>query len=83
MLILHVVIALASTLLGTYLLARPSRGALRASYTLTSVTAISGIYLMVLNPAYVVRGCIAYIAYLAFVTVVTMYATRRMSQLEI
>ncbi|MEO5691143.1 MAG: hypothetical protein ABIQ64_03075 [Candidatus Saccharimonadales bacterium] len=83
MLLLHVVIALASTLLGTYLIARPSRGALRASYTLITVTTFSGVYLMVANPSYAIRGCVAYITYLGFVTFVTHRATRALSHQNI
>ncbi len=79
MLILHVVIALASTLLGTYLLAKPSRAALRASYALITITTLSGIYLMVINPAYAIRGCIAYLAYSVFVIALTRRAENKLS----
>ncbi len=79
MLILHVVIALASTLLGTYLLAKPSRSALRASYALIAITTLSGVYLMVSNPAYAIRGCIAYLTYSIFVIVLTRRAENKLS----
>lgn len=79
MLLLHVIVALSSTLLATYLIARPTQQGIRLSYALITITMTSGIALMIMNPIYAIRGCIAYVTYTVFVTVLTTKAHHKSS----
>lgn len=83
MLLLHIIVALMSMILSTYLVVRPSASLIKVSYGLIAATSASGIYLMIANPAYAIRGCIAYLSYTVFVTVLTARAHRRLAQQEI
>lgn len=80
MLIFHIVIASLSVILSTYLLANPSKHLLKASYGLISATTLSGVSLMIANPAYAVRGCIAYAIYTVAVVALTSRAKRTLAQ---
>jgi hypothetical protein len=74
MLIFHIVVATLSILLSTYLLARPSKHLLKGSYGLIAATTVSGVALMIANPAYAIRGCIAYVVYTVAVVALTKRA---------
>jgi hypothetical protein len=79
MLIFHIVIAVMSLALSTYLIAKPAKELLKVSYGLISVTTLSGVALMVANPAYAIRGCIAYMTYTAVVVALTVRAKKSLA----
>ncbi len=82
MLLLHIIIAIASVLLSTYLLTSASKRLLKVSYSLIAATTVSGIALIIANPAYAVRGCMAYLAYSVFVVALTRRAARTLASQE-
>lgn len=80
-LILHIIIALSSVAYTTLLLISPTKSKLIVSYLLVGVTLASGIYLTILNPAQMLRTCMAGLAYASLVTTGIMIAQSKLRQI--
>lgn len=80
-LILHIIIALSSVACTTILLISPSKNKLIISYLLVGATLASGIYLTVLNPAQMLRTCMAGLVYASLVTTGIMIAQSKLRQI--
>ncbi len=64
-LLLHILIASSSIFYTAFLLLKPSRKGLNASYALVTLTVLSGIMLMVVSPAHMAQACETGLTYLA------------------
>lgn len=73
--LLHVIIALSSITLSSYLFFKPSKKAMKASYGLIAGTVASGSYLIVTSPAHMLETCTVGLIYLGIVVAATL-ATR-------
>lgn len=79
MLMLHILIALSSIVVASLLLLGPSEGKLKLSYGLILSTLSSGTLLIILNPEYAMRGCLAGLLYTTAVTALTVIARSRLA----
>lgn len=73
---IHIVIAISSVVLSTYLFVRPSSKTFVASYTLVGATIASGSILVLLDSVSLVHTCISGLSYTAF-TLIAIAATKR------
>ncbi|MDB5186825.1 MAG: hypothetical protein JWM07_297 [Candidatus Saccharibacteria bacterium] len=80
-LILHIFIALSSVAVTTTLLVSPSKNKLITSYLLVGATLASGIYLTILNPAEMLRTCMAGLVYASLVTTGIMIAQSKLRRI--
>lgn len=80
--ILHILIALSSIILTSYVFLRPTRQALRLNYGLIGATLASGMYLVVSAPAHMLETCLMGITYLTIVSVGTAVARVKVAQIE-
>ncbi len=78
---LHIIIALSSIGFTTFLLISPSKNRLIVSYLLVGATLASGIYLTILNPAEMLRTCMAGLAYASMVTTGIMIARSKLKRI--
>jgi hypothetical protein len=81
-LLLHIAIALSSIACTTLLLISPSKNKLIVSYVLVAATLASGIYLTVVNPAQMLRTCMAGLAYASLVTTGIMIAQSKLRHIS-
>lgn len=81
-LILHIIIALSSVACTTLLLLNPSKNKLIVSYLLVAATLMSGIYLTILNPAQMLRTCMAGLVYASLVTTGIMIARSKLNRIS-
>lgn len=72
--IFHIIIALASIILTTLALIKPSKLILQAGYGFVGLTLTSGVYLVSIAPAHMLHACVAGVAYLAVTTVGIIFA---------
>jgi hypothetical protein len=79
--LLHIVIALASIVLATYALFRPSRRVIQTSYVLIGLTLTSGLYLVISAPAHIIEVCTVGVAYLIVASFVTIAARIKLTRL--
>lgn len=79
MIILHVVLALASLGLATFNFFRPTDHKLEFSYGLAMGTLISGVSLIFINNASVLRTCLSGIIFFAVVTALNQAAHRKLA----
>lgn len=77
--ILHVVIALTSMLVGAVLYTHPVRALFRAQYLLVAATIGSGSYLVISSGTHLLESCVMGLAYLAVVTYGLVLARRKVS----
>lgn len=82
-LLTHILIAVSSIVLATGALVSPSRATLRATYIAIAATLASGVYLTLLSPARLVQTCMTGIAYLAVVSVLSVFAQKRLARQHI
>ena len=80
-LILHIIIALSSVACTTVLLISPSKNKLIISYLFVGATLASGIYLTILNPAQMLRTCMAGLVYASLVTTGILIAQSKLRQI--
>lgn len=73
--LIHVIIALASITLASYLFFKPSARLMKYSYGLIAGTVASGSYLIVMSPSHIIEVCTVGLVYTAIVTAATL-ATR-------
>lgn len=80
--LLHVVIALASLLAVTYSLFRPSTKSIVINYLSIAATVISGLALVMIEPARMLHACLAGLAYLALTITVSVMVQIRVARTE-
>lgn len=82
LLLVHIVVALASIGFASYMLLAPTRGKLPVSYTLIGMTLVSGIGLVVVNPAHMLHACLSGITYTIIVTALTAVTQVRLKRAQ-
>jgi hypothetical protein len=80
--VLHVAIAVASILCATFGYIKPTNNNLRMSYLLIALTFTSGFFLVIAEPAHMVRTCLSGIIFLSVVTAGVMLTRRKMAAIE-
>jgi hypothetical protein len=80
--LLHVIIALLSIVWASFGYIRPNKTNLRVSYVLVALTFMSGFYLVLSEPAQMVRTCLSGITYLAVVSVGILLTRRKLAALQ-
>ena len=76
---LHVVIAIASVIYSTFVLARPSVNKFYFSYVMIGATILSGTYLIIINPSHMVQSCLMGIGYVGIVTFALVKARKKLA----
>lgn len=79
MIILHVVLAISSLVFASINYFRPGKGKMQASYGLAAGTLISGVSLILLNNASVLRTCLSGIIFFAAVSALNIAASRKLA----
>lgn len=79
LILLHVILALGALVLSTHSNFKPTAGKLRASYGLAAGTLTSGVLLIVINNASVLRTCLTGIVFFGVVTVLNETARRKLA----
>lgn len=80
--VIHVAIALLSIICATVGYIRPTTINLRISYALIALTFGSGFYLVLAEPAQMLRTCLSGITYLAIVSVGVLLTRRKLAALQ-
>lgn len=78
-LIPHIIIALSSLVYAGYVFIKPSKSKFYFSYALIASTFISGIFLIISKPAHMVQSCIMGLLYLGVVSIITVFAWRKIN----
>ena len=78
----HVLVALSSIVLSTYLFFRPSHTGLHVSYGLIGLTLASGTVLVVSQPVHILQTCISGVFYLGGVLGATFVARHKLAVQE-
>jgi hypothetical protein len=79
-LITHILIALSSMLLASYLIFKPSQKLINTTYGLTAATLATGTYLVIASSSKILQSCITGLLYVGFVTVGVVIAQVRLSR---
>lgn len=79
---LHVLIALTSIAVVTFTYIAPSTLKLCVAYVLEALTLTTGLYLVVSEPAQMLRSCTMGVLYLAVVTVGTVAVRRKLAAMR-
>lgn len=79
MIMLHIGIALASSIVSGIGVVRPTRDLLRASYILIAATAVSGGALLVIQPQQMAHVCMSGLGYLAATSAMALISRRRLA----
>jgi multisubunit Na+/H+ antiporter MnhE subunit len=82
-LITHILIAIASVVLATYLIVKPSKSLLNITYGLTAATLVSGTYLVVSTSAHLLQSCVTGLAYVGIVSVGLMTAHVKLTSVKV
>ena len=77
MVMLHVIIALASIVLVTYSLIKPSRHIITVDWIAAAATMVSGIALVALEPARMLHVCVAGLVYITVISILILIAGER------
>lgn len=78
---LHIVIALGSIFLSTYLFLRPSNRLFLASYSAVGATIASGSLLLLSQPISLTHACVSGLTYTAFTLVAIATARRKLAKI--
>lgn len=70
--LIHIIIALTSVIVASFVFFNPSMRKLITSYGLILGTIASGTYLLVTSPSHILQSCVTGLAYVTIVTVVTI-----------
>ncbi len=81
--LLHVILAVASLVLSTINVISPSRKLQTISYSLAGGTLASGVTLIFVNSASVLRTCITGLVFFAVITVMNELARKKLAKVEI
>ncbi len=79
MLILHIAVALLGLGVSTWLYINPSKNKINLSSGLLGITLVSGISLIFLNSASILRTCLTGLAYTAFVTAMLYVSSKKLA----
>ena len=79
MIILHIILALSSLILSTFNLASPSTKKSTISYGLATSTLVSGVLLIFINNASVLRTCLTGVIFFVVITVMNQVASRKLA----
>jgi hypothetical protein len=79
MIILHVLLAVASLILSTFNLVSPSAKKSTISYGLATSTLASGVLLIFINNASVLRTCLTGVIFFVVITVMNQVASRKLA----
>ncbi len=82
MLLLHIIIAVTSVGLSTFLYFSPSKAKLQGSYTLMGLTIATGTYLVVASHAAMLRTCMMGLLYAGVVSALIAAAHRKLASQE-
>lgn len=82
MVILHILLALSSLALASYNFYKPSNGKMDTSYGLAIATLLSGVALILINNASVLRTCLTGIAFFGIVSILNELARHRLAAAE-
>lgn len=82
-LLLHIIVALSSLALTAMAYMMPTSTKLKLSYTLVGLTAASGTWLVIANPATLVHACISGIAFVSIALTGTVLAQRKFAKAAI
>lgn len=77
MVMLHVIIALASIVLATYSLIKPTRRIIAIDWIVVAATAFSGVVLVAIEPARMLHVCVAGLVYITIISVLILVASER------
>lgn len=80
MLIFHIVVAVASIVYATFNLLKPLKRNTKLTYGLIAATSVSGVALIIMNPAYTIQGCVSYVLYLVAVVTLTRATNLRLAK---
>lgn len=80
--VLHVIIALTSLVWATIGYIRPTNTNLRVSYALIALTFITGFYMVMMEPAQMLRTCLSGVTYLAIASVGVLLTRRKLAALQ-
>ena len=80
--ILHIAVALASIGAATIVFFRPSKNHFLISYGLIAATLLSGVFLVVGDPAHMLHVCISGSIYTTLISVATIMAQKRFNRLQ-
>ncbi|MDQ2973250.1 MAG: hypothetical protein M3Q79_02095 [bacterium] len=83
MIIIHVILALSSLAVATYNLYRPASSRLKLSYALAAATLSSGVMLVFINNASVLRTCVTGLLFFALVTAMNTVSSRKLASVKI
>ena len=72
--LIHVIIALTSITVASFLFFKPSAPLMKYSYGLIAGTVASGSFLVVMSPSHALHACVAGLVYTAIVTAATLAA---------
>jgi hypothetical protein len=80
--VLHVIIALASLVWVTIGYFRPTNTNLRLSYALIALTFLTGSYMVLMEPAQMLRACLSGVTYLAIASAGVLLTRRKIASLQ-
>jgi hypothetical protein len=81
-LVIHIVAALSSLAVASYLYASPSRRRFYATYATTVTMLVSGFYLVIANHASLVRACITGLFFLGVVSALVIAAHKKITETQ-
>lgn len=79
LILIHVILALSALTLSAHSNFKPTAGKLKTSYALAGGTLTSGVLLIVINHASIVRTCLTGIMFFGIVTILNETARRKLS----
>ena len=80
LLVIHIIIALSSLFVSTYLFFRPSKTGLMASYGLVAATLTSGTFLVISAQSHMLQACVSGLVYLGFVAFLIAAAHQKLAR---
>lgn len=80
--LLHVIIALSSIALSSYLYFKPIKKAMKVSYGFIAGTVLSGSYLIVTRPAHMLETCTVGLVYLGIVIGATLATQAKLKRAD-
>lgn len=81
-LITHILIALTSLGLATYVLFKPSKNTLYVTYALIASTLVTGTYLVISSSSHLVQSCLTGLVYIGVVSIGVVTAHVKLSRVK-
>jgi hypothetical protein len=82
-LITHILIALLSVAAATYIIFKPSKNSLYATYALIASTLVTGTFLVISSSAHVLQSCLTGLVYVSIVSVGVVAAHVKLSRSKV